>query len=82
MHKLGPVLCGIAILATVVATPALALGGGAWVVAATAQSMPIGKHIIPAKARCFARYVCSKGWIFRHFICGAKPSITKTARRC
>lgn len=82
MHKLSPVLSGITILATVVATPASALGGGGALAAATAGSMPIGKHVILGKARCFARYICSKGRIVRHFVCGAKPTVTRTERRC
>ena len=84
MHIFGPILSSIAILAAVVATPALALGGSAALPAATAQSMPSGKHLLlVGKSRCFARYLCTKGWIVRHFVCGGKKvSVTKTGRQC
>ena len=83
MHIFGPFLSSIAILAAVVATPALALGGGAALPAATAQSIPSGKHVLlVGKSRCFARYLCTKGWIIRHFVCGAKPiRVTNTGRQ-
>jgi hypothetical protein len=82
MDKFARLFC-VAAQAAVVTTPKLAFSVGASLPAVPAQNLAIRSHLIlVGKPRCFARYVCSKGWIVRQFICGGASSVTKTNRKC